>query len=339
MRASILAAGGALALLVTGCATPARRPGPAPALAVPFIPQKPGYCGPAALAMVATYYGHRVTQDEIAADIYLPTIHGTLTTELADYARRFHLWVRAYRGSVSDLREKLAAGVPLVVLGRWGVNDHYLVVLRVDNFRQTFTAHSDTRANLELSQEDFFRRWERTDRWTLLVCPPDRARWRLSADEHNDLGVFLEQLGQLGGAEQQLRAAIGLRPDDPWFHFNLGNVRLKQGRYADAATEFARALELDNLNADAMNNLAGAWCELGQNLDRAAQLCRRAADLRPSHRAYYLDTLGSVLLKQGKSPEAVAVFASALAATTDRQRALRTSIEQHLAAAKTAVLR
>src|SRR5580658_1044215 len=85
-------------------------------LNVPFIAQKPNYCGPAALAMLANYYGHPVTQDEIAGVIYLPDIGGTLSNELGDYARRFHLWVRQYHGSLDDLREKLAAGVPLLVL-------------------------------------------------------------------------------------------------------------------------------------------------------------------------------------------------------------------------------
>ena len=36
-------------------------------LDVPFIAQKPNYCGPAALAMLANYYGHPVSQDEIAS--------------------------------------------------------------------------------------------------------------------------------------------------------------------------------------------------------------------------------------------------------------------------------
>ena len=62
-------------------------------LNVPFIAQKPNYCGPAALAMLANYYGHPVSQDEIAGAIYLPDIGGTLTSELGEYARRFHLWV------------------------------------------------------------------------------------------------------------------------------------------------------------------------------------------------------------------------------------------------------
>src|SRR5690242_10384512 len=85
-------------------------------LTIPFIAQKPGYCGPAALAMLAKFYGQNVSQDDIAREIYLPDIHGTLTTDLAAYARHFDLWVRQYNGSPSDIRQKLAAGVPLLVL-------------------------------------------------------------------------------------------------------------------------------------------------------------------------------------------------------------------------------
>ena len=93
-------------------------------------------------------------------------------------------------------------------------------------------------------------------------------------------------------------------------------------------------MKLDPENADAMNNLAWAYCELGANLDEAVQLCERAVKLRPSSRAYYLDTLGSVYLKQGRVKEAVEAFESALAATTERQSSLRAGIQQRLAAAR-----
>lgn len=303
-------------------------------LPVPFIAQKPNYCGPAALAMLANYYGCAVSQDEIAGAIYLPDIGGTLTSELSDYARRFHLWVRQYRGSVDDLRQKLDAGIPLLVLGRFGEQPHYFVVLGWDDFRQVVTAHSDTRPRYEMRVEDFLRHWDRANRWTLLVCPPEKATWRLTADEHNDLGVFFERAGLLESATQHYVAATQSRPQNSYFRMNLGNALLKQRRLREAADTFARAVELDSQNADAMNNLASTYLEMGRNLDEAAKLCERAATLRPPRRAYYLDTLGSILLKQGKPDEARATFEQALAATTDRQESLRAAIRQHLAAAK-----
>jgi Tfp pilus assembly protein PilF len=303
-------------------------------LPVPFIAQKPNYCGPAALAMLANYYGHPVSQDEIAGAIYLPDVGGTLTSELGEYARRFHLWVRQYHGSLEDLREKLAAGVPVLVLGRFGDRTHYFLVLGWDSFRQIVTVHSDTRPRFEMRLEDFQRYWDRAGNWTLLVCPPEKATWHLSAEEHNDLGVFYERAGELQPATQQYVVATQMRPENSYFRMNLGNALLKQRRLAEAAKAFARAVELDPQNADAMNNLAYTYCEMGQKLDEAVALCQRAATVLPARKAYFLDTLGTVYLKQGKRNEAVAAFEAALAAATERERALRNAIQQHLKAAQ-----
>ena len=303
-------------------------------LNVPFIAQKPNYCGPAALAMLANYYGHPVSQDEIASAIYLPDIGGTLTSELSDYARHFNLWVRQYRGSTDDLRQKLSAGVPLLVLGKFGGQPHYFVVLGWDSFRQIVTVHSDARPRLEMRLEDFQRYWDHAGNWTMLVCPPEKATWRLSAEEHNDLGLFYEHAGQLAPATEHYAAATQLLPENSYYRMNLGNVLLKQRRLYEAAGAFAHAVDLDSQNADAMNNLAYTYSEIGSNLDEAAKLCQQAASLRPSRQAYYLDTLGTIYLKQGKPQDAVTAFESALAAVTERQGSLRPGIEQRLASAR-----
>jgi tetratricopeptide (TPR) repeat protein len=326
-----------LLLLLAGCATPSARHSNTSSLPVPFIAQKANYCGPAALAMVAEYYGHHVTQDEIASAIYLPAIRGTLTTDLANYARRYDLWTRQYRGSISDLHQKIAAGVPMIVLGRLGGNWHYFVVLGFDDFARTLTVHSDTRPDLTLSRDEFERWWYDAGRWTLLVCPPGKIDWEMSADEQNDLGVFLEHTGKFTAAEQHYRQAVKLDPHNSYYEMNLGNALMKQQKFKEAAEAFERAVKLAPENADAANNLAWAYCEQDANLWRAAVLCYRAIELQPSHRAYYLDTLGSVRMKQHEFKEAVDVFSSALEATSPHQNALRAGIQERLEAAKKAL--
>jgi tetratricopeptide (TPR) repeat protein len=323
-------------LLVTGCAVTHHSALTTHQLSVPFIAQKANYCGPAALAMVAQYYGHHVTQDEIAQAIYLPEIRGTLTPDLANYARRHGLWTRQYQGSISDLHQKINAGVPMIVLGKLGANWHYFIVLGFDDFARTVTVHSDTRSHLTLTRDQFDRWWNAAGRWTLLVCPPGRIEWVMSAEEHNDLGVFLEQTGKAHEATQRYRQAVKLDAGNSYYQMNLGNALQKQGKLAEAAEAFERAVKLAPQNADALNNLAWAYCEQGVKLVRAAVLCRQAIELRPSHRAYYLDTLGSILLKQGKKHEAVETFTEALAATTSRQAALRDGIQLRLEAARNA---
>ncbi|MEI6085391.1 MAG: PA2778 family cysteine peptidase [Verrucomicrobiota bacterium] len=295
---------------------------------IPFIAQQPGQCGPAALAMLANGYGQKITADDIAKAIYLPDIHGTLTTDLADYAKRFDLWVRQYRSTQADLRQKLAAGVPMLVLGKFGDRPHYFIVLGFDDFAKTVIVHTDQRANYAMPQEQFWRVWDRADRWTLLVCPPGKATWELSAAEHNDLGIFLERQGKFPAAAGNYRRASELAPGNSYYLLNLGNALTKQQLPAEAAAAFRQALKVEPANADAMNNLADAYVALNANLDEAAALCERAVKLMPGHRAYYLDTLGHVLLKQGRMVDATKAFEQALAATTDRQAGLREKIRQ-----------
>jgi tetratricopeptide (TPR) repeat protein len=181
-----------------------------------------------------------------------------------------------------------------------------------------------------MRREEFLRWWDRAGHWTLLVCPPNRMTWPLSADEHNDLGLYFEHAHRLTDAAQHYQAALDLRPDNPYFALNLGNALRKQGKLREAAAAFARAPG----NADALNNHADILCELGEQLDEAAAMCRRAVELLPGHRAYYLDTLGSVLVKQGKKPEAITAYEQARAATTARQASLRAGIQRRLAAAR-----
>src|SRR5205823_5119181 len=132
------------------------------------------------------------------------------------------------------------------------------------------------------------------------------ATWKLSADEHNDLGVFLERAGNFAAAAGHYRVAAN--SGNPYYSINLGNALLKQKLYTEAAAAFAQGGD----NPDALNNLAHTYGELNANLDVAVALCQRAIQLRPSHRPYYLDTLAGILVKQGKLTEAIAAYEQAL---------------------------
>ena len=56
--------------------------------------------------------------------------------------------------------------------------------------------------------------------------------------------------------------------------FTLGNLCLQQGRYAEAATAFEAAVKADPTFADAWNNLALAYQNLGQD-DKAMAAFRK----------------------------------------------------------------
>ncbi len=339
-----LAAVAIAALVTSGCATVnlqqvqtdvRTNPGAAALIEnVPFHKQRPRECGPAALAMLGNFWGKNVTQEEISREIYLPKLRGSLNVELALYAERFGLWTRPYEGALDDIRQKIRAGVPVLVLGRQPIPFlkfyHYWVVIGYDDVQKVLVAHSGTGENEIISYWKFERRWRGTDRWTLLLCPPEAARWDLSDDEHNDLGLYFERQDDLDRALAEYRAALELNPQNAWLYFNIGNVLLRKKDFDGAVSSFKLACELAPDNAEICNNLAYALAENGEELDLAVELAQKAIRLRPANKAAYLDTLGLAYLVRNDLALARETLNAALAATTPRQKELRSTIEQRL---------
>jgi len=98
---------------------------------VPFLPQEDDTCGPSSLAMVLRFLGRNVDTAEIVRETRTEGLKGTLITDLAGAARR-----RGFAAEVVDLdlprlRERISAGVPVILLvdlGLWNWSrPHYLV--------------------------------------------------------------------------------------------------------------------------------------------------------------------------------------------------------------------
>ena len=106
---------------------------PAPSIieGVPFLPQEDDTCGPSSLAMVLGFLGHDATTQEIVRETRTEGLKGTLITDLTGAARR-----RGFAAEVVDLdlprlRERISAGVPVILLVDLGIwtwsRPHYLV--------------------------------------------------------------------------------------------------------------------------------------------------------------------------------------------------------------------
>lgn len=98
---------------------------------VPFLPQEDDTCGPSSLAMVLGFLGKDVETREIVRETRTGGLKGTLITDLAGAARR-----RGFAAEIADLdlprlRERIVAGVPVILLidlGIWNWSrPHYLV--------------------------------------------------------------------------------------------------------------------------------------------------------------------------------------------------------------------
>ncbi|MFA6148585.1 MAG: C39 family peptidase [bacterium] len=98
---------------------------------VPFLPQEEDTCGPSSLAMVLGFLGRDVATSEVVRETRTEGLKGTLITDLAAAARR-----RGFAAEIADLdlprlRERISAGVPVILLVDLGVwswsRPHYLV--------------------------------------------------------------------------------------------------------------------------------------------------------------------------------------------------------------------
>ena len=157
---------------------------------VPFIPQETYQCGPAALAMVLQYYGATIGPEEIARELYLPSIRGTLNLDLEFFARRRGFQARSFAGTLEQVRAELRHDRPLIVFQDLGLPaypvPHFAVLVGYDDRARVVVLHSGTTANRRLSYADFERSWARRRAWTLLVTPPEQSASRDPADRSGD---------------------------------------------------------------------------------------------------------------------------------------------------------
>ena len=138
---------------------------------VPFVRQDSGFCGPASLASVMTYYGVPTDQKMVGRAVYSEKLQGALITDLERYAREAGFETASGRGTAERLKAELDRGRPVIVLvdlGFWVVSrPHYLVVFGYDG--EGFTAHDGYTAANRYPYARFDEIWEKMGHAYLLV--------------------------------------------------------------------------------------------------------------------------------------------------------------------------
>ena len=117
---------------------------------------------------------------------------------------------------------------------------------------------------------------------------------RLTASEHNDLGVAYESSGQLDLAAREYRKALRLDSHQARARVNLGNIEAANRRWGSAERCYRRALSDSSTDYDAMNNLAVVLLRQGRRLDEARALAERAVAAGGERDSVYRATLAEV---------------------------------------------
>ena len=138
---------------------------------VPFLLQEDDTCGPSSLAMVLQFLGRNVDTAEIVRETRTEGLKGTLITDLAGAARR-----RGFAAEVVDLdlprlRERISAGVPVILLVDLGVwswsRPHYLVAYGWTP--EAVVAHSGGERGKVIPFSTLDAQWAKMGRLAILV--------------------------------------------------------------------------------------------------------------------------------------------------------------------------
>jgi Tfp pilus assembly protein PilF len=153
----------------------------------------------------------------------------------------------------------------------------------------------------------------------------------LSAEEHLRLGGIYDSQGKYGLARDQYRFAVKQAPKNVRAWSLLGDSAFRLKDYSEAEKSYGKALDLEPANGDLQNNLAWLYVQQDKKLGKAQELVRAALEHAPARRPYYLDTLGVLLLKEGKVPEAIAALKESSETIPRDQPEFLAEAYQHLA--------
>jgi hypothetical protein len=271
--------------------------------AVPFFPQTPLHCGPAALATVLVHRGVAVTPEALADVVFLPAREGSLAIEMMAAARRHGRVATRLPGTIEALVRELAAGEPMVILQNLGLaiapQWHYAVPVGYDLDAGDLLLRSGTQRVMRMALPTFEHTWARGGYWAIGVTRPGQVPGSASEAAAVEAAVAFERGAPAADAARHYHAVLARWRESLAAAMGLGNTRFAAGDLAGAAQAFeAAALRHDA--APAWNNLALVRWQLGERDAARAALARaeaRVAAAEPQWAAAVADTrarLGSV---------------------------------------------
>lgn len=160
----------------------------------------------------------------------------------------------------------------------------------------------------------------------------------------NNLGVSQLETGAVKAARESFEKAIALAPNNAEAHTNLGNVLLRLAddstsivgflydveirqevpadvaeMFEEARSHYVRALEINPLMAEALNNLGNVHLNMDE-LDDAIDCFNKAISANPAYSEAYTN-LGNALIARKKYDEAIAAFQKAITFNSDMAEA------------------
>lgn len=134
---------------------------------------------------------------------------------------------------------------------------------------------------------------------------------------HHELGLALMDAGQTEEAAREFKKVLEINPQHSVAYLNLGNTYLRQGKLAEAAENYQRALSMDYrpIAADIHNNLGAIYSRQGR-LPEAIQEFQKSIAARPLNEVAYFN-LGDIYERMGDMDRAISCMEKAVKITPE----------------------
>jgi tetratricopeptide (TPR) repeat protein len=116
--------------------------------------------------------------------------------------------------------------------------------------------------------------------------------------------LVLLRLQKPGQAEELLKQALALKPDNGLILFHLGRAYQQENNFPEAIHYWKETVRVDPSMAEAYNYLAYLHAEQGSHLDQAKGWIDKALALDPDN-GFYLDTAGWIDFQKKNYPQAL----------------------------------
>lgn len=282
----------AFAFLLTACAATGVRevtldqqlPRKHELTATPFFPQALYHCGPAALATALNAVDIKVSPDQLAPEVYIPSRKGSLQIEMLAAARRHGALAVKIPPELGAVLKEISASNVVVVMQNlglsWAPSWHYAVVVGYDLDNELVWLRSGTFERFEMTLSTFQRTWARSQYWAFVALKPGELPASAGVDAVISALVSFEKTAGAAQALSAYAAAAKRWPDNLVLLTGLGNSAFVSGDLSGAAAAFRNAIAAHPESAVAYNNLANVQLAQGDVLGAkaSAEQALRLAD-------------------------------------------------------------
>ncbi len=262
---------------------------------VPFFPQQEFYCGPAALSEVFNYYGVKRSQNDLAADLFVPKLEGSFQLEMVATTRQNGFVAYAEQGNLEQLLSLVSQNIPVVVLQNvsipWYPMWHYAVVIGYDLDKQQLILRSGEIARHIVELSVFERTWQRGKYWILAAVPPYSTSPYFHSFTYARAAQDLLDVGKTAQGRTALQSAIKQWPDYWLSYFLLANQFLEQD-LMQANHWYQQGYPFAKSQPNYLNNYAYALHKMGCQ-SAAESMITAALKLTPND-ANLIDTQQSI---------------------------------------------